>query len=552
MSQPLASLAQEYLETSTVADPLTASVFGVPGADRLLPDLSEEGEAASAVKLLDIASRAEAVPVHGLDDADRVSRAVLVHAARQGATTLTDRYTEFSVSGYVSAAAGVLVQVSKTVLDSADAEDAYVARLSALPQMLDQVGERGLAGVARGTTPARSGVVQLVGQLETYLSGAVDADPLLGPARGTAVEDRVRSLLAEEVRPAYAAYREVLAGTVLDAARSDEQCGMTHVPGGQGIYERAAAMHTTTSRTPEEIHQLGLDLCAGLRDEYADLGQRVFGTSDFQAVTDRLRHDPELRYSTPEEIVADVERAQERAEHALGTWFRKLYKAPCTVEEMSELEAPTSVLAYYRPPTGGRPGQQWINTYQPHTRTRYEYETLSFHESVPGHHFQFALAQELEDVPEFRRYLYVTAFSEGWGLYTERLADEMGLYSSELARFGMLSFDSWRACRLVVDTGMHLHGWSRQQAVDFMLANSALTPENISNEVDRYIAWPGQALAYMVGRLEIQDLRRRAEARLGTAFDLPGFHDTVLGNGCVPLGVLADEVDHWAAAVAAS
>jgi uncharacterized protein (DUF885 family) len=220
-------------------------------------------------------------------------------------------------------------------------------------------------------------------------------------------------------------------------------------------------------------------------------------------------------------------------------------RAPCRVDEMSAYEAKDAVLGYYQPPAadGSHPGVHWLNTSAPGTRTRYEYEALAFHESVPGHHLQFALAQELEELPRFRRFGYVTAFSEGWALYTERLADELGLYSGDLERFGMLSFDSWRACRLVVDTGLHQLGWSRDQAVGYMLANSALTRTNIENEVDRYVAMPGQALAYMVGRLELVRLRERAQARLGDRFDLRAYHDLVLGTGGVPLSVLAEVVD---------
>ncbi|HEV8164143.1 MAG TPA: DUF885 domain-containing protein, partial [Actinomycetota bacterium] len=195
-------------------------------------------------------------------------------------------------------------------------------------------------------------------------------------------------------------------------------------------------------------------------------------------------------------------------------------------------------------------GIHWLNTHAPETRTRYEYEALAFHESVPGHHLQFALAQELRDLPRFRRLGYVTAFSEGWALYTERLADEMGLYSGDLARLGMLSFDSWRACRLVVDTGIHHLGWSRARAIDYLLTNSALTPSNVENEVDRYIADPGQALAYMVGRIELERLRAHARQRLGGRFDIRAFHDTVLGTGGVPLSLLAEELDRWVAGVA--
>jgi uncharacterized protein (DUF885 family) len=276
----------------------------------------------------------------------------------------------------------------------------------------------------------------------------------------------------------------------------------------------------------------------------------VCGAGVCAASAARLRHARALRHPPPADIAADAKGALARAEQAVPAWFGTTHRAACEVHPMSEVEAPTGVLGYYQPSSSalGRPGRHWINTYAPETRTRYEYETLAFHESVPGHHLQFSLADELAALPAFRRNGYVTAFSEGWALYTERLCDEMGLYSSDLARFGMLSFDSWRACRLVVDTGIHAFGWTRRQGIEFMLANSALTLENISNEVDRYIAWPGQALAYMTGRLEIDRLRRLAQEQLGSRFDIRAFHDVVLGGGSLPLTVLDEIVTRWALA----
>jgi uncharacterized protein (DUF885 family) len=218
--------------------------------------------------------------------------------------------------------------------------------------------------------------------------------------------------------------------------------------------------------------------------------------------------------------------------------------APCVVEAIDPLEAKDSVLGYYLPPSadGTRPGTFQVNTYAPPTRTRFEYDALTFHESMPGHHLQFALAQRLEGLPDFRRFAYVTSYCEGWALYCERLADELGLYPGDLERLGMVSFDAWRACRLVVDTGMHALGWGRDRAIGFIRDNTALSESNIANEIDRYIAWPGQATAYMVGRMRIRSLREAARQRLGPAFDLRAFHDTVLSSGPVPLDTLDELV----------
>jgi uncharacterized protein (DUF885 family) len=248
-----------------------------------------------------------------------------------------------------------------------------------------------------------------------------------------------------------ARYRDLLAGEVAERARPDDRCGLAHVPGGQAVYLAAVAQHTTTDRDPAELHQLGLDLVATLAEEYRALGERVLGTADMDKVLDRLRHDPALRFGSAAEILQSGRDALDRAVAALPAIVGRVPAAPCRVDEMSAYEAKDAVLGYYQPAAadGSHPGVHWLNTSAPETRTRYEYEALAFHESVPGHHLQFALAQELEELPRFRRFGYVTAFSEGWALYTERLADEIGLYSGDLERFGMLSFDSWRACRLV-------------------------------------------------------------------------------------------------------
>ncbi len=288
------------------------------------------------------------------------------------------------------------------------------------------------------------------------------------------------------------------------------------------------------------MHNVGVETIDALVDEYRSMGAEVLGTIDMDEIFTRLRNDPELRFSKPEEIVAAAQDAMDRANAAVPEWFGRLPKTPCVMAEVPEQGGEEAPLAYYFPPAtdGSRPGMFFVNTTEAHTRTRFESEALAFHESIPGHHFQLAIAQELEGIPEFRKHALATAYVEGWGLYTERLADEMGLYSSPLARMGMLSFDSWRACRLVVDTGMHAMGWSRQDAIDYMVMNSPQAHHNIVTEVDRYIGWPAQALAYMVGRNEIVDIREKARSAAGPEFDIRTFHDQVLTNGQVTLPIL--------------
>jgi uncharacterized protein (DUF885 family) len=306
-----------------------------------------------------------------------------------------------------------------------------------------------------------------------------------------------------------------------------------------------ARAHTSLDTPPGEIHAIGLAEIERIDAEFVELGGRLLRTDGLSDTLRALRTDPALHFSTGEEIVAVAEASLARANEAAPAWFGRLPKAPCEVVPIPAHEEKHSTIAYYREPAadGSRPGQYYVNTYAPETRPRYEAETLAFHESVPGHHLQIAIAQELDGLPAFRRFGGTTAFIEGWGLYTERLSEEMGLLSGETDRFGVLSFDAWRASRLVVDTGIHALGWTRQEAIDFMAAHTALGENNIANEVDRYIAWPGQALAYKLGQLELLRLRAEARDRLGERFDIRAFHDAVLEGGALPLPVLREAVE---------
>jgi uncharacterized protein (DUF885 family) len=552
VNRDIAELAERYFQVTMDAAPFEATMFGVPGWDAEVPDLSEAAEAETDGRLADLQRRLAAVDAGRLGLQDRITLAMLERGLADHRAELAARWPEVTVSATGSGIqTAVLGLVPKVTLATADHASDYLERCAKLAGCLDQAGDRLRAGLANGRTPPALGVRAVVRQLDAYLAARSEGDdPLLTPTPPGEVDagrfrDRLAEVVASSVRPAMARYRDLLAGQVLERARPDDRCGLAYLADGEAVYRAAVAHHTTTDRDPAELHQLGLDLVAGLAEEYRELGRRVLGTGDMDQVLTRLRDDPGLRFATGAEILQAGRGALDRAVAALPAIVGRVPRAPCRVDEMSAYEAKDAVLGYYQPPAadGSQPGVHWLNTSAPETRTRYEYEALAFHESVPGHHLQFALAQELEELPRFRRFGYVTAFSEGWALYTERLADELGLYSGDLERFGMLSFDSWRACRLVVDTGLHQLGWSRDQAVDYMLANSALTRTNVENEVDRYVAWPGQALAYMVGRLELVRLRELAQARLGGRFDLRAFHDVVLGTGGVPLSVLAEVVE---------
>jgi uncharacterized protein (DUF885 family) len=358
---------------------------------------------------------------------------------------------------------------------------------------------------------------------------------------------KLTTAFRKSVRPAYARYVRFLKSEILPRSRPQERPGIVHLPGGPEAYSRLIKVHTSLELSPEELHRTGLSEVARINREMNRLGEKVFGTSDRRETLARLRTDPSLHFTTRDEVEKKAREALSRAKSAIPNWFGRLPRADCEVVVMGEHEEKHSTTAYYRQPAadGSRPGQYCINTSEPETRPRYEAEVLAYHESIPGHHLQIAIAQELEGIPEFRKNSGVTAFVEGWGLYSERLADKMRLYSSDLDRIGVLSFDSWRACRLVVDTGMHSMGWTRQQAIRFMTENTALAQNNIINEVDRYITWPGQALAYKIGQLEMMRLRHRAERRLGKGFDIKRFHDALLGGGAVPLKVLRRMIENY-------
>jgi uncharacterized protein (DUF885 family) len=344
--------------------------------------------------------------------------------------------------------------------------------------------------------------------------------------------------------------RDFLRDTLLPKARGDRE-GLVSVPGGDACYRAAILYHVGLPRTPAELHALGIAEIARTDREIAALGKTWFGTPDLAATIAKLRSDPALYFTSAGELLAAAQKALDRAKAAVPRFFSVLPRTDCVMRETPAYEAPYSTIAYYRQPhyDGSKPGEYFVNTYKPETRARYELEALTWHESIPGHHLQIALAQELGgELPMFRKLDGSTAFVEGWALYTERLADEMGLYTSDLDRLGKLSYDAWRGSRLVVDTGIHALGWTRAQAEAYMREHTALTEVNIKNEVDRYIGWPGQALAYKVGQLEIFKLRSEAQAQLGDKFDLKAFHAVVLGAGAVTLPVLGDRVHAWIAA----
>ena len=558
MNERLQQLSDRYWDRLLAAAPTWASIIGDHRFDADLEDLSEEAEADLAAELHSIVSEAEEIDPSALDGDDRITRKVLIFEAESQAGTLDSRSAEYLVDPMLGIHMDMIQGIPQLRAATAEQADAYVAKASKAGLLFDQAMERHRQGVANGRTPPLISVEKVLAQLDAYSASPIETDPFLQigtPGSWSEIElARWRNAMSDQVRtvlrPAVARYREGIASDVLPHSRPQEKSGICWLPDGDEIYERAVRRYTSLELGPQEIHDIGLEAISSLEEEYRALGPEVLGTDDVSEIYRRLRDDASLRFGSAEEVQQAAESSLARANDAISQWFGRLPNAPCVVQPIPDVGAADTTIAYYIPPAedGSRPGIFFINLTEPTTRTRFESEVLAFHESVPGHHLQLAIAQELEEVPAFRRHAMVTAYVEGWGLYTERLADEMGLYSSDLARMGILSFDSWRAGRLVVDTGLHAMGWSRQQAIEYFMANSPQAPNNVVNEVDRYIGYTGQALAYKLGQREILRLREQAKATMGPRFQIKGFHDAVLESGPVPLDVLGELIAEWVAA----
>ncbi len=553
MNPALAALAEEYWNDIMRWNPLWATLTGDRRFDDRMPDLAPAAYDAQRADLADLRRRAQAVPADGLDAVERVTRLQLIALCQDGIDERATGFEAWVLDPLDGPQVALLNVASWQPVRTADEARAYVARVAAMGPYLDQH----VANLARGHGAGLSSSVDAVRKVEVQLDELL-AKPagewalVTEPPRGLAGSDadrralaaRIEEQVARAVRPAMERFARFVHDVARPAARPQDHPGLCALPGGVAMYDITLRIHTSLPLTAQAIHDTGLAEVARINEETRELGARVLGTSDLATIQTRLRTDPALHFSTREEVEAKAVEALRRAEEAVPRWFGRLPRTPCTVRRIEEHEEKFSTIAYYRQPAtdGSRDGTYYINTYAPATRPRYEAEALAFHEAVPGHHTQIAIAQELTGLPEFRKHTGPTAYVEGWALYTERLCNEMGLYSGDLDRIGMLSFDSWRACRLVVDTGLHALGWSRQRAIDFMLANSSLAANNIENEVDRYITWPGQATAYKTGQLEILRLRASARERLGAAFDIKRFHDVVLESGAVGLTTLGELV----------
>ena len=430
----------------------------------------------------------------------------------------------------------------------------WLTRLSQYSNNIENSYENNKAGIEAGYTQPKLVTSGVISQIEAILDSALENHPylqvfleademLLTAEEKETLVNEAKVLITEQINPAYTKLHEFLVNEYLPNSR--ESIGIKDVPNGKSWYEDLASYHTTTKLSPDEIHAIGLKEIKRIRQEMETIISDLEWDGDFQSFLNYLRTSPRFYYDNPEDLFNAYLIMAKTIDPLLPKIFKVFPRAPYGVIPIPAESAPYTTTAYYNSASKGKPGYFYANLYKPESRPKYEIPVLTVHEAVPGHHFQISIAQELKDVPTFRKYLSFTAFVEGWGLYSEELGEYMNLYDDPYDKFGQLTYDMWRAIRLVVDTGMHYKNWSRDDAINLFLENTAKSQLDIENEVDRYIAWPGQALAYKIGQLKILELRTKAENELGNDFDIKDFHHEVLKRGSLPLSILETYINEW-------
>jgi uncharacterized protein (DUF885 family) len=547
---PAHDLADETVNRLLSADPFAGSNLGLREYDALVPDASAEAEAALVADLAALAARADGIATG--DPADEVTLDVVRAAAERERRSAAMGSAEYTVTAMPFAGPPALFAVlARTSLVDAQAAADYLERVRGSAQWIDTTTARLRDGAARGRYPVGSLVEAAIAWADRALAGpAPRAVTSVAAPEGWdgAAEWRedVEQAARDGIAPALARWRDQL-HELRRYARPDDAAGICHLPGGEADYQSAIAVHTTLPMTAEELHRIGIEHTAWLEDRARELGAKI-GLTDLAAVREAVRASTSER--TPDEAIAAAQAAVRRAEARAGEIMPEPLPGPCAVSAMPQTVGESGMAPHYTRPKkdGSRPGTYWFNTVAATVGAGWDLEAVAFHETVPGHHSQLARLQQLEHLPLLQQ-LSITVHSEGWGLYAERLAGEFGLYSDTgvAAEIGSIFLEMHRAGRLVVDTGLHALGWSRQQARDYLIEHVALPAEFLIAETDRYITWPGQALAYLVGQREILDMRDRAQAALGGAFELPAFNAALLDSGNLPMPVLRRVVDDWIA-----
>jgi prolyl oligopeptidase len=560
-TKELHALFESEWERGLRENPVAASYQGDSRYDDRWTDLSADALARSHAADRAVLESLERIPPSRLSEADRLNRDLFARQYR-GEVDAYEwglRYLPITQRRGVQTAHQLAeILPFKTVQDYEN----WISRLGSLDTYVDQTVELMREGMRRGLVQPRVIMERVPAQIAKQVVTEPTESPFYAPFRKmpdsipAADQERLRAAarraIQQDVLPAYARLQAFFNDQYLPACR--DTVGVWDTPDGTDWYQERVRWFTTTDLTADEVHEIGLKEVARIRGEMLEVIERVGFKGSFDEFLHFLRTDRQFRYTDPDQLLQAYLAMAKRVDPLLPQYFGRLPRMPYGVRPIPMESAPDTTTAYYQQPSmdGRRAGYYYVNLYKPEERPTYEIPVLTIHEAVPGHHLQIALAQELGEQPKFRRDFEATAFVEGWALYSESLGEEMGFYDDPYAKFGQLTYEMWRAVRLVVDTGLHHKRWTREQAIEFFKANAAKTELDIVNEIDRYISWPGQALAYKIGELRIKDLRAKATQALGPKFDLREFHDVVLGSGAVPLDVLEANVKAWQAQKAAA
>ena len=554
----LEQLSNDFFQNSLDSSPTSAIMRGHKAYFDKLEELTDE-TFNKEIKVVDeFILRLANIDQNTLSHREKVTYGMLEFALSSNKDSLLDRSWEFGAG--VSGFTGFLIDYNQQMfVPDMESADMLLKRLELYKRLFSQITDVQKVGLANNRVATERNLLRTIDQLENYLSSAIDNDPLLfvnfspeiTESQISEWREKAKKIIETNVRPTVLTYMDQLKSEHLPNGRSDEKSGIMWIDGGEETYLRSLRKYTGhKDTTVKEVHEVGLSEIDRLKKEFFEIGVSVFpGVTAPEEVLHKMQTDPSMRYESKEQMLQLAVDTIERAYKPLGEWFTVFPKSPCKVLPVpaaSEQHAPP---AYYYPPLpdGSRDGTYFLNTYKAETKSVFEAESVAFHEAIPGHHLDRTIAVELQDVPDFQKYVASTAFVEGWGLYSEQLANEMGLYSNDVQQLGRLGNDAWRACRLVLDTGMHGMGWSRDKAIEFFKANSPIEEINSEIETDRYIAWPGQACSYKMGQLKIEELRRKAENELGDKFDIRYFHDEVLCDGGITLPILENKIDTFIA-----
>lgn len=557
-SEDFAQLVDEAWQAELVANPVFASQLGDTRYNRRWPDLRPAAIEQRQQQKREFLRRAYSIDRNALDESDRLNYELF----RRSLQDTVDSY-QFNGELMPLHHRGGVQNLDSTTnflnFASIDDYEDWLARMAAVDDYVEQTINLADRGRREGYVPPRILMERIPGQLGDQLVDDPEDSPFyrafdnlpawLSEAERARLQSAARETIRKSILPAYRKLDRWFEKTYLPAAR--DSIGMSALPNGDAWYDYRARRYTTTRMSPGEIHRLGLSEVRRIRDEMERIIEELGFNGDFADFLDFLRTDEKFYYDDPEKLYEAYLATSKRIDPQLVQLFGKLPRMPYGVKPIPDSIAPDTTTAYYNSPAadGSRAGIYWVNLYRPDVRPKYEIEVLTVHEAVPGHHLQLALQQEISDLPAFRRYGGFTAFIEGWALYAEGLGYELGLYEDPYSRFGQLTYEMWRAVRLVVDTGIHSKGWTRQQAIDFFKANAAKSELDIVNEIDRYIGNAGQALAYKIGQLRIAAIRQQAEMTLGDDFDIRAFHDQLLGAGALPLDLLEQRMDEWVSGV---